>query len=144
MNIYKLLNLCFAIKTISSHVFFIKIATVVIVKLQSCFYKTKKRKLRNSNAESLRLPFMYVSILVSFCWPVFSSSFPYFLFIFLFFNALDSFSYRFLDIYFKKSSEFNDVSKKVKRPNQHIIADDFCISELVTLAPGSAPRCGSG
>ena len=29
MNIYKLLNLCFEIKTISSHAFFIKIATVV-------------------------------------------------------------------------------------------------------------------
>ena len=39
------------------------------------------------------------------------------------------------------------MTKKVERPNQHIMADDFGISELVTLAPGfdgSAPRCGSG
>ena len=36
----------------------------------------------------------------------------------LFFNDFDLFSYRFRDIYFKKSSEFNDVSKKVERPNQ--------------------------
>ena len=58
MNIYELLNLCFAIKTISSHAFLIKIAKVVFftcklfshlatIKLQSCFYKAKKRKLRN-------------------------------------------------------------------------------------------------
>ena len=30
------------------------------------------------------------------------------------------------------------MSKKVERPNQHIMADDFRISELVTLAPGFA------
>ena len=86
-----------------------------------------------------RLTFMYVSVLVSFCWRVFSSSFPYFLFILLFFNDFDLFPRRFLDIYFLKPSEFNDVSKKVERPNQtkpnrHIMADEFGISELVTLA----------
>ena len=36
----------------------------------------------------------------------------------------------------QKLLEFNDVSYKVKRPNQHIMVDDFCISELVTLALG--------
>ena len=57
---------------------------------------------------------MYVSVLVSFCWCVFSSSFPYFLFIFIVFNDFGLFPYRFHDIYFKKPSEFNDVSYKVE------------------------------
>ena len=101
MNIHKLLNLCFAIKAISSHVFFIKIATVVIIKLQSSFYKTKKRKLRNSNAKSLRLlnslntatfyvHFRYYFLLLA----RFSSSFQVFsvfLIYFFVFNVLDSF-----------------------------------------------------
>ena len=60
----------------------------------------------------------------------------------LFFNDFDLFSYRFLGVYFKKPSEFNDVSKKVESPNQtkptHNMADDFGISELVTFAPGFA------
>ena len=132
MNIYKLLNLCFAIETISSHAFLIKRATVVIIKLQSCFYKTKKRKLRNSNAETLRLlnslntatfyvRFRSCFLLLARFFVVFSV----FLIYFLFFKVLDSFPYRFLDISFKKSSEFNDVARKVERPNQHIMADDF-------------------
>ena len=60
----------------------------------------------------------------------------------LFFNDFDLFPYRFLGVYFKKPSEFNDVSKKVESPNQtkptHNMADDFGISELVTFAPGFA------
>ena len=59
--------------------------------------------------------------------------------ILLFFNDFDLFPYRIHDIYFKKPSVINDVSQKVERPNQHIMADDFGISELVTLAPGFTP-----
>ena len=77
---------------------------------------------------------MYVSVLVSFCWPAFCRLFHIFDLFFLFFNVLDSFPCRFLDIYFKKSSEFNDESKEVEHPNQHIMADDFRILQLVTLA----------
>ena len=68
---------------------------------------------------------MHFSVLVSFCWRVSSSSFPYFDLFLLFFNDFD---YRFLDIYLKKSSEVNDVIKKIERPNQtnqNIMADDF-------------------
>ena len=39
-----------------------------------------------------------------------------------------------LNIYFKKCEQKGRTSK----PNQHIMADDFGISELVTLAPGFA------
>ena len=82
---------------------------------------------------------MYISVLVSFCWPVFRLFRIFDLFL-LFFNDFDLFPYRFLDIYFKKSSEFNVVQTK---PNQHIMADDFDTSELVTLAPGFARGSGT-
>ena len=36
----------------------------------------------------------------------------------LFFNDFDLLPYRIRDIYFKKPSEFNDVSQKVERPSQ--------------------------
>ena len=53
-------------------------------------------------------------ILVCF-FIVFSLFLIYF---YCFFNDFDLFPHRFLDIYFKKSSKFEDVSKKVERPNQ--------------------------
>ena len=56
----------------------------------------------------------------------------------LFFNDSDLFPYRFHDIYLKKPLEFNIKSAKRSniqtKPNKHIMADDFGISELVTLA----------
>ena len=50
----------------------------------------------------IRLPFMYISVLVSFCWRVFFRRlFRIFDLFLLFFNDFDLFPYRFHDIYLK-------------------------------------------
>ena len=69
---------------------------------------------------SLNMAAFYVGfrscfLLLTRVFVVFSVFLIYF---YCFFNDFDLFPYRFLDIYFKKSSEFNNVSKKVERPNQ--------------------------
>ena len=57
MNIYKLLNLCLAIKTISSHAFFIKIATVVFspVNYFHTYNKATVLFLQNKETQTLKL-----------------------------------------------------------------------------------------
>ena len=89
----------------------------------------------------IRLPFMYVSVLVSFCWCVF----PYFIYFYCFLMISICFSTDFMTFILKNPRNSMTSVKRSNvqtKPNKHIMTDDFRISELVTLAPGF--RCGSG
>ena len=83
---------------------------------------------------------MYVSVLVIFCLHVFSSFFFIF-FVYFYCSLMISicFPTDFMPSILKNARNSTTSAKKSKvqtKPNQHIMADHFRVSELVTLAPG--------